>query len=68
MPQFENPFEDDRKTSVGEEAQLLASYIIAFLPVKITDSERDAFGTVMDVMLRAFPWLLDVPGIKVKLV
>ena len=68
MPQFDNPFEEAVKVSVSEQATRLAGYLIAFLPVQVTENEREAFGSVMDVMLRAFPWVLDVPGIKVKLV
>lgn len=67
MPDFENPFSAKPKSSVGELEQKLASQLASLsmlVGIHFTSEERDALARVIGGVLRANPWILDIPGIK----
>jgi len=61
---FTNPFAEKPKESVNDKATKLANNFIVLIGANVTDSQRDAFVKVMNVILVEHPWILNAPVIK----
>lgn len=65
MAEIPNPYlEPFEPTPIGVEAEKLATYALLLTGLKVTVEERAAVARVMGALLRNFPWIMEIEGVK----